>query len=499
MVENVIKKIQLSSLVLLLLLFWCGLAPSIIAAQEKDESSDLLFVPADILDKPDDEQIPTGILSEPSDSGNQERLPFNLVMETSLWVFYERDTMSVPTPGSDFLRLQFIQAADLHLKSKLFPRLGLSISDKLYYAFEHGRGINDHSLLNDLREIFVSWSVCSNAFVDIGRINIKGGVAVGYNPTDYFKKDAVSEKLFEQDPAELRENRIGVVAIRGQYLADNYSLSLAYAPELSLSEEAFWQDENVFGLGLASLNKSRRLLTKFGLNVFDKTKTEFLFYSEDDQSDIGVNISRGIGNRIIAYLEWSGSHRLDVVSEAAKNFDAGGPNDEADFVLPTDMKKGFYHQVSVGFSFSEDIDRTTYLEYHYNQAGLSSSDWDAWFNQGQLASEMLGNPDTIGPAMMRLGQLWSIRDGETEEPLSQHELFLRTEWNDSFMDNLDCYGILKIDLVTSGYFFQPKLEYQWSNAMWLTFTCNFNLGSTRSSYGSLPYFASSKIEFNYYF
>ncbi len=163
------------------------------------------------------------------------------------------------------------------------------------------------------------------------------------------------------------------------------------------------------------------------------------------------------------------------------------------------MKKRFYHQISLGFSFSENIDRTTYLEYHYNQAGLSGSDWDAWFNRGQLASEMLDNPQTVGPAMTHLGQLWSIRNRETEEPISQHELFVRTEWNDSFMDNLDFCGILKADLVTGGYFFQPRLEYQWSNAMGLTFSCNFNLGAPRSSNGSLPYSASSKIEFNYYF
>jgi hypothetical protein len=482
--------------------------PPMIAAyeqEEQEESNDLLLLPPAILDKsedevsPDEEQIPAGILSESQDSDDQDHLPFDLVTETSFRAFQERVTIPVPTPEKNFLDMQFIQAVDLNLNFKLFPRLELKISDKLYYAFEHGRGIDDHSLLNDLKEIYLSGSVGSNLFIDLGRINIKNGIAVGYNPTDYFKKDALSANLFEQDPAKLRENRIGVLAMHGQYLADTYSLSMTYAPKISDSHESFGQDENVFGLGLADLNGTHRFLTKLGLNLFDKTKMEFLFYSEDDQWDTGANISQGIGNRIIAYLEWNGSNRLDVVSEAAKNYTADATNAEAEFILPADMKKDFFHQVSVGFSLSEDIHRTTYLEYHYNQAGLSGSDWEAWFNRGRLANEMLDTPQTIGLARMHLGQLWSIRKWEIEDPLSQHELFIRTEWIDSFMDNLDFYGILKIDLVTSGYFLQPGLEYRLSDVMGLNFSCNFNLGASHSSYGTLPNSASSKIEFNYFF
>jgi hypothetical protein len=482
--------------------------PPIIAAdkQEKqNESDDLLLPPPDILDgsedevSPDDEQVPSGILSESQDSSHQDHLPFDLVTETSFSAFQERHNMPVPTPDSNFLNTQFIQAVDLDLKLNLFSRLDLQLSDKVYYAFEHGRDIDDHSLLNDLREIYLSGSVGSNLFVDLGRINFKNGIAVGYNPTDYFKTDAISANLFEQDAVKLRENRIGVLAMRGQYLTDTYSLSMTYAPKISDSHVSFGQDKNVFGLGLADLNETHRFLTKLGLNLFDKTKTEFLFYSEDDQWDTGANISKGFGNRIIAYLEWNGSNRTDVISDAAKNYAADGTNDEADFILQTDTKKDFYHQVAAGFSFSEDIHRTTYFEYHYNQAGLSGSDWEAWFNRGQLADEMLDTPQTIGSAGMHLGQLWSVRKREIEEPLSQHELFIRTEWNDSFTDNLDFYGILKIDLVTNGYFFQPRLEYQLSDVMGFTFSCNFNLGASHSSYGSLPYSASSKIEFDYYF
>ena len=48
--------------------------------------------------------------------------------------------------------------------------------------------LDDHSLLNDLREFYFSGSVGQNAYIDIGRVNLKNGVAVGYNPTDYFKK-----------------------------------------------------------------------------------------------------------------------------------------------------------------------------------------------------------------------------------------------------------------------------------------------------------------------
>ena len=48
-------------------------------------------------------------------------------------------------------------------------------------------------MINDWREGFLSWEAVDNTYVDGGRINLKTGAALGYNPTDFFKTRSVVE------------------------------------------------------------------------------------------------------------------------------------------------------------------------------------------------------------------------------------------------------------------------------------------------------------------
>ena len=54
-----------------------------------------------------------------------------------------------------------------------------------------------------------------DTLIDLGRINVRNGVALGYNPTDYFRAGAVRAAV-SVSPASLKENRQGSVMLRGQ-------------------------------------------------------------------------------------------------------------------------------------------------------------------------------------------------------------------------------------------------------------------------------------------
>ena len=69
-------------------------------------------------------------------------------------------------------------------------------------------------MLNELREAFISWQPADGTWIDLGRINLKSGVAVGYNPTDFFRTRAVVEPL-TADPTVLREDRLGTLMLLG--------------------------------------------------------------------------------------------------------------------------------------------------------------------------------------------------------------------------------------------------------------------------------------------
>ena len=70
---------------------------------------------------------------------------------------------------------------------------------------------------NDLRELFVEWQPTDTAWLELGRVNIRNGVALGFNPTDFFRPRTVIEPL-TADPSVLREDRLGALMLTGQWL-----------------------------------------------------------------------------------------------------------------------------------------------------------------------------------------------------------------------------------------------------------------------------------------
>jgi len=164
-------------------------------------------------------------------------------------------------------------------------------------------------------------------------------------------------------------------------------------------------------------------------------------------------------------------------------------------------ERKFRNQLAAGFSYATKNKQTTYVEYHYNEAGFSRQDWRDWFDTGAGAARLVNTPATAGTGQGILGQLWSIR-GEAQnaqEPLSKHYLFIRTHWEDALVKKLDLTGIFQLNLVDGSFFTQPMAEYHLSNFLTLTLSLNFFVGSDRSEFGSMQKSGNIKGGFTYYF
>ncbi|MDO4682357.1 MAG: hypothetical protein Q4B17_06150 [Lautropia sp.] len=84
---------------------------------------------------------------------------------------------------------------------------------------------------NALREAYVSHQWGKGWFTDVGRINWRNGVGTGFNPTD-FLRDGASIEQATQDPRALRENRLGTVMLRQQWLGETGSIQAALIPSI---------------------------------------------------------------------------------------------------------------------------------------------------------------------------------------------------------------------------------------------------------------------------
>ncbi len=91
-------------------------------------------------------------------------------------------------------------------------------------------GVPPGENLNTLREAYLSWARRDDQIFDLGRVNIRNGAAMGFNPTDWFKANAL-RAIVNPDPAVLRENRQGTVVLQAQQLWSEASLSAAFSPD----------------------------------------------------------------------------------------------------------------------------------------------------------------------------------------------------------------------------------------------------------------------------
>src|SRR5262249_41885115 len=152
-----------------------------------------------------------------------------------------------------------------------------------------------------------------NTYVDAGRINLKSGAALGFNPTDFFKTRAVVEPL-SSDPSVLREDRLGTLMLRAQRIWTGGAMTVAYAPAVS-NMSPIYSDIDLPSIdpSFDRTNARARLLVKGSVNVATDFSPELLVYHEGDRTRFGLNLTRGIGQNVVAYAEWTGGADAGVI------------------------------------------------------------------------------------------------------------------------------------------------------------------------------------------
>lgn len=392
-------------------------------------------------------------------------------------VSLRHDLLVPPPPPQPFTRQERI-LVDVRHALRLSPDLNAVYSDRLNLRHQDGLPFPDHEdVVNDLREAYVNWLVSDQTFLDVGRINLKDGIALGFNPTDYFKTRSVTEPLSE-DPSSLRDNRLGTVLLRLQHLWEGGSLTAAFAPALH-SQTSIYSDGNLpdFNPQFDRTNARDRFLLKASLNVADASP-EVLLYREAGVTQLGTNFSASLGQKIVAYFEWSGGERTDLITEALAYGKATGSIPlSAPTVLPTASDKTFKSKFSVGASYTTESNVTFNLEYHVNQAGFSAADWDNWFAAGEGAS----------PNSPLQAELWYIRAyaQDQQEQNTQQSAFLRADWVDAFGLKLELTGFTAVDLNDGSGIAQVAADWYASSKWTLGGQVVDTYGSRRSDFGSL--------------
>jgi hypothetical protein len=390
---------------------------------------------------------------------------------------------TVPPPAQAHPDWKNRVSLDLRTEQAVADSLTLTYSGRLNLYHQEGASFESrHDVRHDLRELYGTWRASPESFLDIGRINLKSGVALGFNPTDFFKSGAVIDRISE-DPSVLRETRLGTLVARGQTVWEGGAATLAYAPDVHDRGRAYATDNRSFDPGFDRTNAEHRFLAKTSLELAKDFSPELLLYREADRTKYGLNLTRGVGDAVTVYGEWAAGRRASLVEEAYRDalktglFNAGTAR-----LMPGDRDERIMHDVAFGASYATASKVTTNLEYHFHEAGMSRQDWRNWFDTGRSVS---------GNAGAR-GQLWQIRNYavDRQEPLSQHSIFLRSEWQDAFVRDLTLSGLANVNAYDRSTLLQLSADYHYSDAWTFGLRGTGNVGTGNSERGSATQFGS---------
>lgn len=344
---------------------------------------------------------------------------------------------------------------DTRYDGRLSPSTRLVFADRLDLSRQSGTV--DTTGINTLKEAYVAWQLHSEALLDLGRINPRQGVAIGYNPTDYFKTSAV-RSLVSSDPASLRENRLGSAMLRGQMLWTGGSATALVSPRLA-SQTARATFDPDFG---ATNHEGRWLIAvsqQLGRNI---TPQWLLFGGEQHDPQVGFNLSALLNDSTVAFAEWSGGRGPGLQAAAAAAAAAGaaatGSNETASFAS----------RLAAGLTHTTASNLTITLEYEGNQAAPDAAGWSALRQQ---------------PA---LGLLQYLRyTGDQQDLAVRRAGFVSVMWQDAFIKHLDLSSYVRLDLISHSRSQWVEARYHWDHVD-LALQLQFNSGAAGSLYGAMP-------------
>jgi hypothetical protein len=320
---------------------------------------------------------------------------------------------------------------------------------------------SEHAI-NTLKEAYLSGRLQPDTLIDLGRINVRNGVALGYNPTDYFRTGAVRAAV-SVSPASLKENRQGSVMLRGQHLWEGGSLSMLLSPGLARQPEPEGLNPD-----LGATNRQHRGLLTLSQKVAGFTPQLLVYQEEGRPTQFGFNLTGLVTDATVAYLESSAGRSPAQLSQAAPAFSPCRCSD-------------WHNHLSAGLTHTTADKLSLTAEYHHNGGGLDEADWRR-LRQGPLP-------------LYGLYRQWA---GGTQEMPTRRALFLYGVWQDALLPRLDLSAMHHVDLIDwsrrswlEARYHVDRLEYA---AQWLQ-----HRGAPLSVFGALPETRSWQLSLRYFF
>lgn len=358
-------------------------------------------------------------------------------------------------PDVDVRRLSL----DLNWSTRLSDRWRFAISDRLDAL--HPTDGDTPSTINSLREAYASWQDAGGQDIaEFGRINLRTGPAYGFNPTDYFRDDAL-RAITTADPFALRENRLGVVVARYQRLWAGGGVSLALAPKLADAAS-----NSSFSLDLGATNNRTRGVATWSAQFSDKLSGQLLAYADEDRGmQLGGSMTALLSSSLVGHLEASRGRDDDLFSAEVLG-------------MPRQTTR---NRLSAGATYTTSTRLALTAEYEYNGFAPDQANWDANLSAGL-------------PAYGSYLQAAQAR----QDIASRSAWMLYATQKSAFWKSLDLTAFVRLNAEDNSRTGWLEMRYHWPHAdgalQWQA-----NSGNPTSEYGLVPYRQLIQVLGTWYF
>jgi hypothetical protein len=302
--------------------------------------------------------------------------------------------------------------------------------------------------VNTLKEAYVSFRPGGSFLLDAGRINVRQGVALAYNPTDYFRGDAV-RAVISIDPETLRDERMGTLMGRVQTLWSSGSLTGIFAPRVAARP-----NDSTFNPDLGATNHRSRWLLIWSQRWGQEFQPQISITGTEDASpQAGVDLTHLLNRATVAYLEWSGGR------------DSGT----------------FRSRLSAGLTYTTSFKLSLTLEYEYDEAAPGKNEWAALRN-GPI------------PVYTRYRE-YAATAGELA---TRQNVFTYAHWDDVGIAHLGLTAFARFDPYDHSRLVWAEARYHWEHAG-IAVQWQHSAGQARSDLVSWPTHESWVALVDYYF
>ena len=326
-------------------------------------------------------------------------------------------------------------------------------------------GSSNENSINTIKEAYLSWQAQPNLMLDMGRINVRNGVALGYNPTDYFRSGA-QRSVVSADPISMKENRQGSIMLRAQRLWDGGSITALASPQLETD-----RNTATFNPDLAATNSQNRYLLAISQRIANGITPQLLVFKDAQHPvQLGVNLTALVNDSTVAFMEWSGGQNRSSLSDA---YSTQG--------IPSVDDQQYRHHLASGMTYTTRHKLSLTAELQYNGSGLDEHEWEA-----------------LPVASLPLYGLYRSTLQTAQESPTKRAAFLYSTWQDAGISHLDVSAMERIDLEDNSRMTWIEARYHVSQLEY-ALQWQHNGGSSFSQYGAARQIHTLQASLRYFF